>query len=78
MTPLKKYVENYRSKNKKLPSISELRKAGFDYYSTIIPAVDSGEIKVASSTEALSVAQSAKGKKDILTLSKDPPTLLIS
>ena len=69
---LKKYVENYKNKNKKLPSVSELRKAGFDYYSTVIPAIDSGEIKVASSTEALSVAQSAKGKKDILTLSKDP------
>jgi len=69
---LKKYVENYKSKNKKLPSVSELRKAGFDYYSTVIPAIDSGEIKVASSTEALSAAQSAKGKKDILSLSKDP------
>ena len=68
---LKSYVDDFINKNKRLPSTAELENAKFDFY-TIKKGVESGNIDVLPAGESLSIAKSAKGKQDILELSKDP------
>jgi len=64
------YTKNFIKKNKVLPSIAELKKVA--NYEQIKKLIDSGDIAVASPTEARSIAQSKKGNLEILRLSKDP------
>jgi len=68
---LKSYSDNFINKNKRLPSTAELENAGFDFY-TVKKGVESGDINVLPAGESVSIAKSAKGKQDILELSKDP------
>ena len=73
---LQTYVSDFKNKNNRLPTISELRTAkvkgkSFDLTSTIRPAIDAGQIEVLDSSEARSAGAAAKGKSEILELSKD-------
>jgi len=68
---LKSYVDDFVKKYKRLPSTVELENAKFDFY-TIKKGVESGDIDVLPKGESVSIAKSAKGKQDILELSKDP------
>ena len=73
---LQTYISDFKKKNKRLPTISELRKAkvkgkSFDLTATIRPAIDAGQIEVLDTTIARSEGAAAKGKSQILELSKD-------
>ena len=73
---LQTYVSDFKKKNNRLPTISELRTAkvkgkSFDLTSTIRPAIEAGQIQVLDPSIARSEGAAAKGKSQILELSKD-------
>jgi len=73
---LQTYVSDFKKKNNRLPTISELRTAkvkgkSFDLTSTIRPAIEAGQIQVLDPSIARSEGRAAKGKSQILELSKD-------
>ena len=73
---LQTYVSDFKKKNNRLPTISELRTAkvkgkSFDLTSTIRPAIEAGQIQVLDPSIARSEGAAAKGKSQILKLSKD-------
>ena len=73
---LQTYVSDFKKKNKRLPTISELRTAkvdgkSFDLISTIRPAIEAGQIEVLDSSEARSAGGYKRTSEELLKLSQD-------